>query len=384
MKIVYFTNNYLPYISGVGSSIESFRLELEKRGHRVYIFAPFFKKGAKKNKDGERIIRYPSIQTNLKTKFPVAIIPAPKITRLIKQINPDVFHAHHPFWLGGEALRYAKKFKKPLVFTAHTKFEHYTHYVPFFPAKIMARLLLNKRTSFANRCEAIIAPTKGIKEELISEGIKSSIHVMPSGINTVRFKNAEGTKIRRKLGILASEKVLLFLGRLEEEKNLDLLVKIIPQIFNKYPLTKFLVVGGGEGKSKFSKLKKQYPQRIILTGKVPYQETPNYYKVADIFLQPSLSETQGLSTVEAMVAGLAVVSVNTEVIGDFIKDKKNGLIVSADENSFFEAIASLLDDHKFLLKLRNNATELSIRVDIENCTNQLLEVYNKVMGDMPV
>jgi len=383
MKIAYFTNNYLPYVSGVGSSIEGSRLELEKRGHQVYVLAPFFKEDAKKIVDGDRIIRYPSIQTNFKAKFPVAIIPAPKITRILKQINPDVFHAHHPFWLGAEALKYARKFRKPLVFTAHTKFEHYVHYIPFFPAKIMAKLLLRKRTRFSNNCKAVIAPTEGIKKELIDENVKSPIHVIPSGINTDKFKNAEGARVREKLGILANEKVLLFLGRLGKEKNLDLLLKTIPQILNKYPLTKFLAVGEGEEKIKFSKLKKQYPQRVILTGKVLYKEVPDYYKAADIFLQPSLSETQGLTTVEAMVSGLAVVSVDSEAIDNFIENRKSGLIVPADENSFLEAVCNLLDDDNLTLELQNNAVKLSNRIDIKNCTNKLLEVYNKVIVNMP-
>jgi 1,2-diacylglycerol 3-alpha-glucosyltransferase len=378
MKIAFFTNNYLPYVSGVGSSIENFRLELEKRGHSVYVLAPSFDKKIEKA-DDKKIIRYPSFQTKVKVSFPVALLPSFKIDKLIRKINPDIFHAHHPFWLGNEALQHSKKLKKPLIFTAHTKFEHYVHYVPFLPSKILAKILVKRRSLFANKCLAVIAPTEIIKRELIKEGVKKPIYVVQSGIKLNNFKKANGEKIRKKHGISPQEKVLLFLGRLEKEKNLDLLLKIIPSIVNKYPLAKFLIVGDGFEKKKFNILEKKYPQRVICPGRVDYKEAPSYYKAADIFVQPSLSETQGLNTMEAMIAESAIIVANSKVINGFIKNGKNGLLVKANVKSFLKAISLLLDDPDYLLKFKKEAGRIAEAVNTEKCTEDLLKVYNKAI-----
>ncbi len=384
MKIAYFTNNYLPYVSGVGASIESFRLELEKRGHQVYVLAPSFKKmfgGTEGSVENSKIIRYFSLWTNFKTVFPVALLPAPKITKRIKQIEPDIFHAHHPFWLGNEALKHAKKLKKPLIFTAHTKFEHYVHYVPFFPSKILARFLIGKRARFANKCAAVIAPTEAIKRELVKEGVRRPIYVIHSGINLDNFRKASREKIRKKYGIASRERVFLFLGRLEKEKNLDLLIKIIPAILDKYAAARFLIVGDGFGKKMFNSLEERYPRRVICPGKVAYKEAIFYYKASDIFIQPSLSETQGLTTMEAMVAGSAVIAVNSKVIRGFIENGKNGLVVPATERGLLKASYRLLDDEKYLLNLQKKALEIKRIAGAGSCTEKLLAVYNKVILD---
>ena len=136
MKIAIFTNNYLPNIFGVSASIESFRKQFEKMGHTVYIFAP---KTSGYVDENPNVFRYDSIDFEYKISFPLAIPYSSKITRILDELEIDIVHSQHPNLLGVAAHRWAHKKKVPLVFTWHTLYDFYTHFVPFFIPQKLAR-----------------------------------------------------------------------------------------------------------------------------------------------------------------------------------------------------------------------------------------------------
>lgn len=159
MKIGIFTNNYLPNPYGVSSSVESFRKEFERMGHEAFVFAPKWKGYRDKN---PRVFRYPAIETSIKIKFPLAIPYSLKIHKILKDLNLDIIHSQHPNLLGGAAARWACKYNIPLVFTWHTLYDQYTHFVPFVPKKIAMRWVIRNAVKYANRADAVVTPTPSV------------------------------------------------------------------------------------------------------------------------------------------------------------------------------------------------------------------------------
>jgi glycosyltransferase involved in cell wall biosynthesis len=380
MKIANFTNIYLPFIAGVCISISNFKDQLEKLGHKVYVLAPSFDKRLEKDSDSNEILRYLSIKTNIKISFPIALKPYYKINRSIKKIDPDIIHTHQSYWIGRDAYRFAKKLKKPLVYTFHTNYEYYMHYLPI-PKKFQRRFfkLLNLyEISFCNKCDAIIAPTENVYKDLTAKGVKAPIYVIPSGINIGKFSLSEEriSKLKNKFNIKPKEKVILYLGRIEKEKNIDLLIQVFTKILKKYSKVKIVIVGDGQERKKVENLEREFPKRVIFPGKVSKDKVPQFYNISDIFIQPSVSETQGITTQEAMVSGLAVVAAKSKMGAiDFIENNQNGLIVKPEEDQFYAKIVKLIENPKLLNKIKETAKQIKEEIDIKKCAIKLEKVY---------
>ena len=225
MKIGIFTNNYLPNPYGVTRSIETFRREFEKQGHEVFVFAPRWK-GYEDN--NINVFRYPSIDIEIKFRFPLAIPYSWKMNKTIKNLDLDVIHAQHPNILGSVAMKWARKLacrrgrRIPLIFTWHTLYDQYTNFVPFIPAKISAGYIIRKAVKFANLADAVIVPTDSIIPILRKWGVENkNIIPIATGVLEEEFENADGNKIREKYNIKDDETVLLMVSRLTSEKNVE-------------------------------------------------------------------------------------------------------------------------------------------------------------------
>lgn len=270
MRIGFFTNTYLPINYGSTVSVETFRKSLEKLGEEVFVFAPQYEDYDDKN---ESVFRYPSIMYNYKGKYPIAIPFYPPINKKIKELKLDIIHAHQPFSLGREGLRLAKKHSIPIIFTHHTRYEDYVHYVPMLPESVLANLVKKEATRFANQCDLVIAPSESIKQMIISRGVKTQVKVLPTGIEADKFQSGRRKKIRKKFHIEESENLLLNVGRIEEEKNISFLFECAAGIMKKNKKTKLMFVGGGSLKETIKekaakmKIKNRVTLRDWLIGK---------------------------------------------------------------------------------------------------------------------
>ena len=185
MNIAFFTNNYLPNIYGAAVSVESFRKEFIKRGHRVFVFAPSW--GSFKDTSPD-IFRYPSIINTYKIRFPVSFPYSPRINKIIKNLKIDIVHSHHPNVLGRVAYNVAKKKNVPLVFTWHTLYNQYTHFVPILPEFLSSMLIIGNARNYANRASEVIAPTQTAANIIRSWGVTNkNLDIVPTGIDEERF-----------------------------------------------------------------------------------------------------------------------------------------------------------------------------------------------------
>ncbi len=399
MRIAIFTNNYLPNPYGVTQSIESFRRQFEKLGHKVFIFAPTRKGYADEN---PHVFRYPSISTNIKFKFPLAVPYSRKMDKIIESLDLDIIHSQHPNLLGTAAMKWARKKKIPLVFTWHTLYDKYAHFAVIIPKKLAAWWAIRNGKNYANKSDCIITPTESVKAIIKKWGVTNkNIEAVSSGVEEEIYQNADRRIVRDKFGVKDGEILLLLISRLTSEKNVEFLFRAVIKVLKnnedvnpvkssaggggspeaKFNRVKFLVAGDGYLIPQLKTMAKEnnLEDRIFFAGVVDKKEIKNYYAAGDIFVYASKSETQGMIITEAMYMGLPVVAVNATGICDLVKDKVNGFLV---EEKFAEAVEELIND----ADLRRKFGEESARIAREKytdkiCAEKLFEVYKKAISE---
>ncbi|MBR1884305.1 MAG: glycosyltransferase [Clostridia bacterium] len=237
------------------------------------------------------------------------------------------------------------------------------------------------------KAECIITPSNKTRKYLKYKcKIKSKpIYVVPTGIdispfNPDNFTKEEKQSIRKKYGIKDDEKVVLFLGRIGEEKSIDKVIDCMPELFKLVPKAKFVIVGDGPAKEGLVEQVKRLniEDKIIFTGSVPWDKTPLYYTLGDVFVNASLSETQGLTFIEAMASRLPVVAKYAPNISEFIHTNENGILVKNDKD-FAKTIANVLTNNNLREKLIKNGTVTAIQNSSEVFGDKLVEIYSHII-----
>ncbi|KJS01341.1 MAG: glycosyl transferase family 1 [Desulfobulbaceae bacterium BRH_c16a] len=381
MNISMFTNTYLPHVGGVARSISTFAEDLRKAGHRVQIVAPTYA-GLEEVKEKD-IVRVPAFQNFNGSDFSVRIPFTGVINRAITDFRPDIIHSHHPFLLGDTALRVARSLDLPLVFTHHTLYEKYTHYVPF-DSDALKRFVIQLATEYANLCHRVIAPSTDVKKLLISRGVQTIMNVLPTGIDVDFFKNGDGKRFRREHGIPEDTMVIGHVGRLAKEKNLPFLAGAVARALRKYGNACFLVAGKGDAEPEIKEIfeEQRLDKRLIMAGSLTGNNLADCYAAMDIFAFASLSETQGLVLAEAMAAATPVVALSASGVNDVMKDGVNGIRLeeNTSEGQFGDALAQALADRKQLLSWSRNAFETAKTFSREKSTETLLQLYTKTIS----
>jgi glycosyltransferase involved in cell wall biosynthesis len=383
MKICMFTNTYLPHVGGVARSVSAFVEDLRGLGHKVLVIAPTFSGVEAGENRQEGSYRIPSIQEFNGSDFSVRL-PAPYfLAEQIEAFGPELIHSHHPFLLGDTALRIARGGGLPLVFTHHTLYENYTHYVPF-DSEAMKRFVINLATEYANLCEAVIAPSESVAEILRQRGVKQPVEVIPTGVDLDFFADGSGERCRRKLGIDREALVIGHVGRLAEEKNLPYLAEAVSMALKRQKQARALIAGSGDAREKIQRIFKQHrvDGRVTFsTGTLKGTDLADAYRAMDLFVFASKSETQGLVLAEAMAAGVPVVALDASGVREVLADGRNGRMLegeAAPEN-FAGAIVELLEDSEKRKRLGSAALETAERFSRRLAVKKLAEFYGRII-----
>lgn len=375
MKIAFFANSYFPITYGSTISIENFRVGLEKLGHEVHIFVPRFWGYEYEIKN---IHLYPAIMFGYKIKYPLAFSHFSKITKEAELLDFDIIHAQHPFSVGCEGMKVAKKKKIPLIFTHHAKYEEYSHYIPsIIPQKLIKNIISKKVTNFANQVDICISPSETIKEYMRERKITAPIEVLPTGIEWENFQRGDRGDTRKILGIKENQKVIMFLGRIEKEKNIAFLVEEILPILKSNQNVKFLFVGEGSLVVEIKKLaqKEGVLSQLIFTGIIKQREIANFYAAADVFVHASLTETQGMTIAEAMSAGLPIVAIEASGVVDQLEDQKTGIMIKEEKGLFRKEVEKILIDKQRASELGKAARMKAREFDNLKRAKQLEKIY---------
>jgi len=383
MNILMMTNTFTPFVGGVSRSVTAFARECRNAGHRVVIVTPDFEGAPDSEED---VIRIPAIQHFNGSDFSVAL-PIPGYLSLrLEQFRPDIVHSHHPHLLGNTAVRIASRFGRPLVFTHHTMYEHYLHYVPA-GANRLRQFVIALVTGYCQLCDRVIAPSRSVAAVLRRRGVETPIHVIPTGVDVQRFGRGDGRAFRRSFGISQKAFVAGYVGRLAPEKNLPFLAQAMCDCAARKNNVEFLVVGSGPSEDAIRETfdERGLSDRLCFTGSLDGQDLVDAYHAMDVFVFASCSETQGMVLTEAMAAGKPVVALDGPGVREVVKDRFNGrLLRRRSTRDFTAAVAQIASaSPRRRDEFSQAARRTAERFCMGRCVRKLLSVYQNALRQRP-
>jgi len=380
MRILMISDVYFPRVNGVSTSIQTFRRALDALGHRVDLVAPQYK-GAGLEDGG--IFRIPSRYLPLDPED--RIMQTGKIRALRPQLRErgyDLVHVQTPFVAHYLGIEIADALGVPRVETYHTFFEEYLfHYVPFVPKRWLRAASRRLSRTQCNQMDALIVPSMAMGEVLGRYGVRAPVHVVPTGIPLGEFAAGNGMVFRSRWRIPTERPMLLYVGRVAFEKNIDFLLRALQRALVWMP--ELLLVIAGEGPASAS-LKRQAAKRrlqehVVFVG---YLERSvallDCYRAADAFVFASRTETQGLVLLEALALGVPVIS--TAVMGtrDIVGPRRGAVVPADDETAFAEAIVAVMRDAGWRARLADEGRAYAREWRAEPLAQKLAAVYESV------
>ncbi|MCP4538299.1 MAG: glycosyltransferase family 4 protein [Chloroflexi bacterium] len=384
MRILIFSNTYKPTVSGVVTSIALFRQGLVKAGHNVHIIAPEYEDYQDKE---PYVFRFAALDLPERVDLSVSLSFKTTILPTVRGVKPALIHSQHPFGMGRLATAFARDLNLPLVFTLHSHYAAYIQqYVPIAPklAGVLAEEVIKR---YLEKCAHVVAPTAKIRDFILHEyEADVPVTVVPTPVDLSMYHDLEPQRIRAELGLKNAE-LLVYVGRLAEEKSLDFLLRAFARIVIRRPQARLLLVGKGMHERSLRRLARKLglEKRIIFSGPVPHDEIPHYVAAADLFVFASLVETQGLVLIEAMAAGTPVVAVEAPGSADALSEG-GGILISAQEETFADAVQMLLADHPRRRAMGEQAERAVQRYTIPSTTARMVNAYEEAIdaGPRPV
>ncbi len=383
MRIGIFTDTYPPYINGVSTSICMLEKALRQKGHQVYIVTVNTENMKYKYENDGKIIRIPGIPIGIYDYRLTGIYPI-RVINKIKKWNLDVIHSHTEFGVGTFARIIAKQFHIPLVHTYHTMYEDYVHYITHGYFDKSSKKLVEYFTKFYcdKTASELIVPSKKTYN-LFKEKYKcdKNIYIVPTGMDVENFNRdildiKKIQLLKKQYNIAESDFVILFVGRLAQEKNIEFLLNAQVLLQKKYPELKLLVVGDGPDHEKYEKIvkKNKLVEKIIFTGAVPRDEMPYYYALGNVFVTASQSETQGLTIIEAMASNLPVVAIDDESFSNIVVSGLNGYLFQK-KSDYIKDISLLIEDKTSYIQMCKQAKITSLEHSLKYYAEKILDVY---------
>jgi len=377
MRIAMFTDSYYPTRDGVVTSLTTSRRILEEMGHKVIVFAPDDPHGKAPKEAGTYYLK--SMEFSQYKGYRLAIYPSKGLYDIIAEHDIEVLHTHGVAFMGLKAMFASRFLKKPLMLTYHTMVTEASYYLPMnIDADFMRYLMWIYLRQFLKRSDSVVAPTQAILDELSKEAPLRLTAVIPTGIDLQRFKPGnDGSHIREKLG-LGERKMVLHVGRVAMEKNLDLVIDGFKGVLRGEPDAVLLIAGDGPARIHYQARVREagLEKSVHFAGFVPDAELPSYYAAADAFVIASKFETQGIVVMEALASGLPVAGINYRAIAEIVKDGGNGFLFSEEPGTCADAICKTLragDD------IKGNAVETAKRFEQRACTAKLVEAYGALL-----
>lgn len=380
MNVWMMTNTYTPFVGGVARSVAAFTRECRKAGHRVLVVAPVYEGAPASEPD---VVRIPAIQNFNGSDFSFALPVPGYLTSYFDECRPDIVHSHHPHLLGNTAVRIASRFNRPLVFTHHTMYEHYLHYVPAEAGR-MREFVISLVTGYCNLCDCVVAPSRSVAEILGERGVETPIEIIPTGVDVQQYEKGDGAAFRCRHGIPRRAFVAGYVGRLAPEKNLPFLAEAMRAFASRTRRSHFLVVGSGPSSQEIRKVFRDagLRRRLHLAGSLEGQDLVDAYHAMDVFVFASHSETQGMVLTEAMAAGRPVVALDASGVREVVVDGRNGrLLDSQDPEEFAAAVGGIASaSSQQREQLGRAAFETAREFSMERCARDLMAVYERLAG----
>lgn len=409
MRIGMFTDYYLPVKTGVSTSVASFREQLEKLGHEVYVFAP--SAGILIREEDDHIIRFPAIKGLFVENYMTSVFFPPQQIRKIEKLNLDIIHFHTPSQIGLLGVHVALKNDIPLVTTYHTDLHEYVKTYPVIGAGFMflnltapiitgggfkdvkftipsrSRRHMNEEavkqsmTLIHNYCSLVIAPSKKMELQLKRWKTTAPIEILPTGVDKITTTKAEIATRKDQYGITSDDKVIMFVGRLGKEKNVELLIKAFAKARKTMLDLKLMLVGDFKHSDELLDLAGELgvSEWLIKTGYIENEQLGAILGCADVFVLPSLTDTQCLVLNEAAHAGLPLIAVDG-LINDVIQNDVNGYVTKPTISAVAQSIIAILSDPKRAAAMGKASQQQASKFSEAAQAQKLAALYQQVLS----
>lgn len=382
MKIAFISDAYIPVPTGVAVSMQTLKVSLEKMGHTVYVFAPDYF-GFQDN--DSHIARLPAI-FSIKEKYRPNKWPLVRIKRdQIEKLGIDLVHSHYFFKNFDFAVRLARAAGAPLIASVYQIFPEIAKFKPAFlqSPQSSSESALNEMIGYLNQCQAVVALSAASRQYLIQYPIHSTIETIPIGIFPRDFAGFPPQSVKAKFNIPQERKIVLYVGRVEDDKNLKFLLKSFKLIWKAIDDVHLLIVGGGTKLKYYQEIASLLPYHkfITFTGYLPKSYVNRIYGASDVFAYPSQIDPQPLAVLESIAAGTPVVALKGLGAQDFIAENIDGFVTKNDLGDFSDKVIELLRRDKMRLEFSQNARREAQAFKSSNLTRDLLKFYEQVIEE---
>jgi 1,2-diacylglycerol 3-alpha-glucosyltransferase len=355
MNILLISDVYFPRVNGVSTSVRTFTEQLQKQGHTVHLIAPDY---GVETEDEAWISRVPARKIFfdpedylMKYSEVIKLLPALKVKKF------DLIHIHTPFIAHYAGLKLAKALAIPVVETYHTFFEDYLHhYLPWIPKSIARSLARHISKKQCNQVDAIVAPSQPMLDVLRSYGVNADAEVIATGLQDNSFALADGNVFRKKYGITINRPMMLYVGRVAFEKNIDFLLEVAKLVIQKKPDVLMVITGEGPAVKSLQAKSRELgiENNVQFIGYLDRNTELNAcYQSADVFVFASKSETQGLVLLEAMAQGTPVVAIAELGTASILIEGQGARIASDNVVEFADKVHGVITQPKLRNKLGN-------------------------------
>ena len=383
MKILMLSDVYFPRVNGVSTSMQTFRRELRQLGHEIWIVAPQYPQASPEADGIERV-----------ASCRVLFDPEDRLMRpralarrlaVLKSQQFDLIHIQTPFVAHYAGLRLARRLRVPCIETYHTFFEEYLfHYLPCLPKRVWRAATRRFSRRQCNQLDGLVAPSQAMREVLAGYGVRTRIRVIPTGMPSEAFADGDGAAFRARHAIRRDQPVLVIVGRVAFEKNIDFLLRVTAELQRTtHPQIVLLIAGEGPAKARLQRLGTDLgiEKNLRFVGYLARgPELNSCYQAGDAFVFASRTETQGLVVLEAMSLGVPVVS--TAVMGtrDIVAPERGALVAEENVEHFAARARRVLDDAELRRRLGEEGRRYAREWAAQGPARELLEFYREVIA----
>lgn len=377
MNIGLFTDTYFPQLSGVATSIQTLKNALEKNGHSVFIFTttdPHLGKGTIE----PNVFRVSSVPFVSFTDRRIAFRGLFQATKIAKEVKLDIVHTQTEFSMGMIGKYVAHSLGIPAIHTYHTMYEDYLHYV--LNGHLLKPYHVKQFTkAYLHNMDGVVAPSERVKETLTRYGVTIPMRIIPTGVDLTAINENPRRDVRKELGIDSNEKVILTLSRVAAEKKIDQILDVLPTVLEIEPNVKFVIAGDGPDvqplKDQVARLSLE--DCVIFAGSVEHSDVGNYYRMADLFVSASDTETQGLTYIEALAAGTKCVVYSTDYTEHVFDNKELGSTFTT-KNEMTNEIIDYLKANQFTIP-KNLKEKKLIDVSADTFAHKIEDFYQEAI-----
>lgn len=387
MRVAIFTEAYLPSVNGVVTHVKTLKEGLEQLGHKVLIVTADSR--VKKHTTNNDIMYCPAIKLKKIYNYDVASPISIERLKLIKEFNPDIIHIHNEFGIGFSGMMFSKMLKIPLVYTMHTMYDDYVYYIA---NRHFCKFVTNATHKYAkylaSAASALTGPSKKIEEYFKKCGVKKPVSVIPNSVEVSTFCRDSIDKekideIRKKYGFSSDELIFCFCGRMGQEKNIDLLLRLWAEKVKPDDGMKLLLLGGGPQLEEYEALANTLGlgDLVKFTGRIEHADIPPYYAACDIYTTASLTECHSISMMEGMSTGMPVLSIRDELNSDQIVEGVSGYFFDGADDMYMYMQKFKAMSKEELDAFKQSARDSIVSSGAEALAEHILGIYLSVIEE---